>query len=261
MRAALLIFILAGLVACVQKQEENQHIGLVANLYTVAADTALIDRAEQGMTAWQIGLNTGFRARYRNAGGAAGTYDPPHWVAISPRNCAVMGAPGDMRLSCPLANTSVVGVCQIINDSLTGEILNTTTLIARDYQVNEAETLANRLSIFTHEFGHCLGLQHSASTGDVMYADTSGADVPSAGELSVIQYAYTVFQDPPDTSRFFTSNGKVMRHFKTPAFFLYDETNYQASALTVPPAPPVNPVEVHNILIFADGSEIYYRSW
>lgn len=73
MRAALLILILAGLISCAQRQEESEMVGLVANLYTVAADTALIDRAEQGMTAWQIGLNTGFRARYRNAGGAAGT--------------------------------------------------------------------------------------------------------------------------------------------------------------------------------------------
>lgn len=259
MRFALLIPVLMAM-SCAKQPEEKALISLLPNLYTVAADTVLIDRAEQAMEAWQIGLYTGFRARYRNAGGAAGTYDPPNWVAIAPRNCMVMGAPGDMRSNCPLASPSVVGVCQIVNDSITGQILNTTMLVARDYQTNENETLANRLSIFIHEFGHCLGLQHSASTADVMYANTSGADTPSAAELSVIQHAYTLFQDPPDTTRFFSSNGKVVRHFRMPAFFLYDEANYQTHMFAVPPDPPVNPVEVHNILIFADGSEVYYRS-
>ncbi len=262
MRLVYVSLLLTALVACGRQSEDNAMVGLVANLGTVAPDTDLIERAEQGMTAWQIGLNTGFRSRYRNAGGAAGSYDPPHWMAIASRDCMVMGAPYDMRSDCPLAEASVVGICQVINDTLTGEILNSTILIGRDYQMNEAETLANRVSIFTHEFGHCLGLRHSGSTSDVMYADTSGADQPSAAEIAVIQYAYTVFQDPSDTSRFFTSSGRVLRHFKMPAFFLYDGSSYEGSLLATMQtrtAEPERAVEVHNILLYNDGRERRYR--
>ncbi|MBW7857414.1 MAG: matrixin family metalloprotease [Leptonema sp. (in: Bacteria)] len=238
MRFSFWLFILVELIiSCARSatiDENYELIGLVRNIEAVAVDSPLIQRAEIGLNEWQIGLNTKFRSRFRNAGGDPGSYDPPNWLAISDRNCLAMGVPYGLRQNCPLSNAAVLGVCQIVNSQITGEILNTTILIARDFQLNDSVALDERISVLTHEIGHCLGLTHSNTNSDIMYPDLSGANHPSVGELAAIQSSYIYYIPPVDASRFDKSqNGNVLRHFREPAFFLYDGESYESSTYTM----------------------------
>lgn len=238
MRNSLCLFIVFQLMAnCARSAATDANyelIGLVRNIEAIATDSSLVQRAEIGLNEWQIGLNTKFRSRFRNAGGDPGSYDPPNWLAMSDRNCLAMGTPLEMRQNCPLANTAVLGVCQIVNSQINGEILNTTILIARDFQMDEAKALDERISVITHEIGHCLGLTHSNTTTDIMYPNLSGANHPSAGELTAIQSSYLYYIPPADNTRFSKSqNGNVLRHFREPAFFLYDGDSYQSSTFAM----------------------------
>ncbi len=179
-----------------------------------------LDRADTALLAWQIGLQTGLRSSGR-AVNPGFQYNPQNWITVAGSDCVAKGVPGDLLgANCPLTG-GVIGVCATRFFSSTGQIVDTTAVLLNSFQTSASSAEAQ--SVFTHEVGHCLGLKHTASTLNIMFADTSGANTPSAAELSAVDAAYEPTVQSPDTitgNAFFTGStgGPYVRHFSFPQF-------------------------------------------
>jgi hypothetical protein len=207
----------------------------------------LAARAQSGLGAWQLGLKTDHFAAQRNLGDDRRLHNPALWVTAADDGCNAVGIPDDLRAECPFAdNEDTVGVCWLrFYDS--GQILDATMVVRRSYQENPRVPPSDRQAVFTHEIGHCLGLQHSTSIDDVMFPDSRGADAPSAGELAAVNIAYLPEPTAPPrqvAEQYFklTRLGNPQRLFERPVFVLSTELSGsdRVPAWVPPPGPPIS---------------------
>ena len=119
--------------------------------------------AKGALRAWDIDLKASdVNSRIRNVtpGYAA---NPPNWITVSDENCRSKGLLPEMRGSqCQFQDAGVVGYCLLRgyqSGPKVGQIIDS-TIIIRKSALETTTTEIQRRSIFVHEVGHCLGLQH-----------------------------------------------------------------------------------------------------
>ena len=211
---------------------------LSSSVQVLGGDTTLTGRATTGLDAWQIGLSTALRAGARGVS-TSFQFSPPNWITSSGDDCVAVGIPDALKGSgCVFAqSSSTIGVCWtriLTSAGQAGRILDTTALLRNSYQTGGSST-ADKQSVFTHEIGHCLGLQHTTGDGTgtapdcgvsplncIMFPNTAGADTPHASEISAVQSAYspTVQSPTVGSSRYFSTSGSVVRHWTFPVFYV-----------------------------------------
>ena len=275
-----LLFFLNCRLAVPGDESVDQSGALVAllssSVQVLGGDSTLINRATTGLDAWQIGLGTSFRGGARGVS-TAFQFSPPNWITSSGDDCVAVGIPDALKGSgCVFAqSSSTIGVCWtriLTSAGQAGRILDTTALMRNSYQ-SGAASAADKQSVFTHEIGHCLGLQHTTGDGTgtapdcgasalncIMFPSTAGADTPHASEISAVQSAYspTVQSPTVDSSRYFSTSGSVVRHWSFPTFFVSASIGNGFSAVegTAPQTLPL-PAGVITIMhaLHEDGSE------
>lgn len=175
--------------------------------------------ANRALQSWAIDLETDVlgRSRYINPDRQA---NPPNWITVaSQRDCDALGVPLDLRgrdSGCRL-DGSVIGVCYVriyAGGVSAGSISDTTIVIGREalntYSM-DADGEAKMQAVFTHEIGHCLGLQHwgrlpelsadqedsdqelgtdAQHQGHIMYPRVSSQTVPADKEKAAVQKIY-----------------------------------------------------------------------
>ena len=152
-------------------------------------NSTFMSRANAGLSAWEIGLQEDITGNSRNF---SGPYDPTNWITVSGSNCIANGVPGSLTSDCPLTD-SVIGVCEIryYNEgAYIGKIADSTLIILNTFMESTDYSNEEKLSVFTHEIGHCIGFKHSNSTSDIMYFNTNGANIPSTEEKSAANEVY-----------------------------------------------------------------------
>ena len=165
--------------------------------------------AQAGLDAWDIGLDSN-RATgiFRNIT-LGYAYNPPNWITVTGANCEGGGISRSLQENCPFAENGVIGVCllHVYSDIETkGQIRDSTIMVLDTFLTDIMYSDAEKLSVFIHEVGHCLGLQHWGNTDDtdsaiepgtlaqktahVMYPNLSGADVPANAEIASLKAVY-----------------------------------------------------------------------
>lgn len=222
-----------------------------------------VNRAANALDAWQIGLQTGLSASGRSTISSF-QYNPKNWITVAGSTCAAKGVPGDMQGSnCPLSG-GVIGVCATRYYTATGEIVDTTAVMLDTFQQSASSVEAQ--SVFTHEVGHCLGLKHTASTLNIMYPDTSGANTPNAAELAAVADGYSPVGPPSvaNGDNFYQggAGGPYLRQFSFPSYYAsgtigsrFTVEGSSAQSEDPPPGPPVDGVVTVWHLLYADGRE------
>ncbi len=134
------------------------------------------------------------------------TFNPPNWITVTEGDCEAQGVPARLKSECPFSDATVIGVCYTrpyTSGANLGTIIDSTILI-RKATLEGGATNANKQSIFVHEIGHCLGLQHWGNTGaddsslepmgahitHNMFPNLTGGDTPEAQELAAIAAVY-----------------------------------------------------------------------
>lgn len=203
-------------------------------------DPLYLERAQAALAAWQLDLDTGDLAALRTMGDDFTAHNPPHWITVADESCAAEGVGDGLRADCPL-NEAVIGVCETRYYPDTGEIVDTTLVVFDGFQEGDASE-ADKLAVFVHEIGHCMGLRHSDTEQHVMYPTTSGADMPANVELGAVAKAYLpTAQEPPKgiADKFFakTSAGATVRIMSAPAFAISGTIGTEVDRSFDPPAP------------------------
>ncbi len=201
--------------------EDDGNSGiLLFSLPTILQFNSAGVRASQALSAWQIGLRTDLVGTSRVEGGGSTASDPPNWITWADEGCAAAGVSDTLRASCPFSDPTIIGVC-FTTFFNTGEILETTAILRRSYQESLVGE-SRKLAVVIHEIGHCLGLKHTDSTSNIMFASVTDTTGPSAAEFAAIDSVYQPLQSPSASTRdaFFdvTSAGNARRHFTFPVF-------------------------------------------
>lgn len=223
-------------------------------------DPLYLERAQAGLAAWDLGLDTDEMGVLRTMGDAYTAHNPPHWITVAEDDCSAEGIGDGLRQDC-LLDEETIGVCETRYYPDTGEIVDTTLVVYVGFQESDASE-ADKLAVFVHEIGHCLGLRHSDAQQRVMYPTTSGADMPAQAELGAIAKAYLPTpQAPPKgiAEQFFaqTSAGATVRIATAPQFTISGTIGTEVDRSFDPPAPGHRlraPVTVERHVMRADGA-------
>ena len=145
-----------------------------SNIYTsnsTSENFRFTSIAIQALKGWDINLEV--VADYGNArtqGTDSFTANPPNWISVaSENNCDYLGVPDSSRgQKCVFTSTNnVVGRCLLRAYTSNGEIVDTTALVNKTYfedllndGMSEYEAQRKIQNTFSHEIGHCIGLQH-----------------------------------------------------------------------------------------------------
>ncbi len=204
---ALLIF--CGAACSNEGNKDPQKLALVP----LNINTQYQRWAVEALEAWNINLQSDNLGRLRNI-----TPDyvpnPPHWITVADDSCEALGILDLIIEQCPFRDPSIVGVCfaraEVRNEDA-GKILDTTIFVRRSALIGSTMggssglTDDQKKAIFSHELGHCLGLQHwgntssddsglepemGAYTSHLMFPDTTGATSPAPGEIAAIAAVY-----------------------------------------------------------------------
>jgi len=242
-----------------------------------------LQRANTGLSTWAIDLVQNQTASSRTLGDSYTAHNPKNWITASGNDCVAVGVPSSLQGSgCPFGG-SVIGVCETRYYTSTGEIVDSTLLMNKNYQDSSFNSNSDKQSVFTHEIGHCLGLKHTNVITNIMYPSTAGADTPAAGELAAIADAYKpTVKAPSSTNRddyFSVTGSNAVRQFTFPSFIISafignamvsDTSNATSSFSTrssslgrgqlpeIPPprGPSLNgPIGVEQHWLYIDGSE------
>ena len=192
--SALLLFIFS---ACVKVPEDEG----------TSSEGLHISRSQQGLALWQINLDTSNISSIRTLGGSSYADNPPFWIILSDENCSGVGIPAGLKKPCRLGGQTLgITYTRFYN---TGQIVDSTIIILDSYMEGSA-TEANKVSVYAHEIGHALGLEHYENINNLMYPYTSGADEPNANELAIINSSYNPIAAPvaSDWKDYFTQVGE-----------------------------------------------------
>jgi len=220
-------------------------------------------RANNALHAWQIGLGSAQEAGNRSFGTWANTgYDPANYMTVTDDFCNDPGVPSDLAAACPFTGTTVIGICQVREYNGTAEIADTTLLIRASYQNDPGVGPALKQAAWTHEVGHCLGMQHTQQHGNIMqpYISYSALN-PSSAELDAVASAYRPTAQAPSasiTSQYFMQeSGLAVRQFTMPVFHIptIAGANEAAAHAQIMERPLKGPVTVINQLLHSDGTE------
>ena len=244
-------------------EDEKRDLFLLAALVLAyigpGTNATFLSRANTGLAAWQIGLAQGVTGFTRNLDNESG-HNPPNWITVTDSTCQARGVPDTLSANCALAG-GVIGICQVrfFTAGEVGRIVDSTMLQLASFQ-NGSTSEAEKQSVFTHEIGHCLGLQHSGSTADIMFASTAGADTPSAGELSSVASAYSPTVQSPTSmpAKFSQTSGTPVRFWTFPVFTISHNignafADDSSEELPPPGIPLIYPVETRTHYFHSDG--------
>ena len=232
--SALLLSIAAS---CARPQEEDKESLLLMLAAGVPSSRPLgsmsavhAARAGQALQSWRIGLSAPSRATSRSFGTWTHmAYEPMNYMTVTDDACSDPGVPADLAgPNCPFAiqggvPSEIIGVCQVREYRGSAEIADTTLLVRASYQDDPGISAALKQAIWTHEVGHCLGMQHASQAGNLMYPYLSLATTePSPGELQAANAAYFPVAQAPDTAigaeYYLQESGASVRQFQIPSF-------------------------------------------
>ncbi len=219
----------AGVIGCAPGTDDQKELA-VAALFLVKAPLVVPSEftpsANAALSAWDIGLGRVIPTAGRSILGA---YNPANYMAVTNDDCVDPGIPSDLRgTNCPFQATDagpshVIGVCQTRLYRGTNRIADSTLVIRKSFQTSGATT-AQRQAVWTHEVGHCLGLQHTNTTSNIMYPyAVDSAQAPSPAELAAVKSAYAPLDEVSDSTgaAFFTRvSAGYSRHYALPSFYL-----------------------------------------
>ncbi|MDH5682071.1 MAG: hypothetical protein OEZ36_10820, partial [Spirochaetota bacterium] len=190
-----------------------------------------LERSNLALFSWGIGLTEDITGTSRNLGDGFTAYNPKNWIIMTNDSTTGEGVP--LTMANYFANNPLaIGVCSVRMDSVTAEIVDSTLIMRQSYQEGTDPELEKQ-SVYTHEVGHCLGLQHSdlwgGTNANIMWPNTSGADTPSVLELAAVADTYTPVQIPTGTSisgnrmlfNHINAGADVVRHWTFPVFTIY----------------------------------------
>ena len=195
---ALACFFTASASHCVPSDDEGTGPGF-------DGDPLIFEVVRESLQNWEINLKVGQISKSRNTGNGLTAANPPNWITMAPRSaiCDVPGVPRSLKDMCPIRpDTTVLGVCfvRFLPFSSSGEIVDTTLVVVLDnINVRNKNYLT---SIFSHEIGHCFGLQHwgdnvqrepgtvSDHQKHLMYPRVTSVFVPHEKELSAAKAVY-----------------------------------------------------------------------
>ncbi len=201
-------------------ENEGRGSSQKLDLITNNPNTTYLGWARTGLSEWGIGLNMALEPGILRNVTPGFTPNPPNWITVTGDDCDRGGIPKALqkRENCRLlTNSMVIGLCFVAAFSTgprAGQIAGTTIIIRQSTLESTNLQADQKISIFTHEVGHCIGLQHwgddnppdsslepSATNHNthVMYPSIRGPasggpasfpQTPHSGEVSAVKAVY-----------------------------------------------------------------------
>ncbi len=113
-----------------------------------------LEWAQEALDAWGIGLRNDLIHRGRG--------NIRNWITVANSGCRVEGTELIQDPNC--LTEDAIGVCYLYVYPPSGHIVHTTAIMRKDFLEDSRGSENEKLAVFIHEIGHCLGLQHSDKT-------------------------------------------------------------------------------------------------
>ena len=202
-------------------------------------DPELIAMAQEALSAWELGLATDQVSAERDLRSYPAS--PRNWITVADSNCESLGVgnPG----SCAGFDGSVLGTCDVTFRPSDAAIVHTTAVISTRV-FDGTRSREQERAVFIHEIGHCLGLAHTATVGEIMYpVENEGVVLPAVPELAAVADAYLPEPNevsPDNTDAYFQQiNGMAIRHYVPPEFSISACIGNEPDAYRPPVEPPI----------------------
>lgn len=190
MKKIILLFIL--IFSCTNSDHQNlMELGVITAVVDQNLYNNRVRRFIKAMEEWKA---SDINFEY-SIGSTRDENDPQNWVTYSTTDCNAFGI--HKKEVCK--GSKFIGLCLINYSSNT--ITVSSIVIDEKYQNAMNVSEEEKVKVFIHEIGHCLGLDHSDNRNDVMFPDTSGALYPSEKEKQAIFQMYSG-QTVTDSFRF-----------------------------------------------------------
>ncbi|MEM7155208.1 MAG: matrixin family metalloprotease [Myxococcota bacterium] len=181
-------------------------------------DPDLTAMAQEALAVWQIGLATDQVSAERDLRSYPAS--PRNWITVADSDCEALGVGNPS--SCTGFDGSVLGTCDVTFRPSDAAIVHTTAVISTRV-FDGTRSHEQERAVFIHEIGHCLGLAHTATVGEIMYpVENEGVVMPAELELAAVADAYLPKPNPvgpENTTAYFQEiNGMAIRHYVPPEF-------------------------------------------
>lgn len=150
------------------------------------------------------------------------TTNDPNWITSAGSDCMSTGIPlEETGENCSFLDSDIVGMC-ISNHDDNGVYTDTTIIIRNDAYVNYSDLTLSHL--FSHEIGHCLGLNHTRDDNDVMNIFVFSPPYPNKREVKLIKDVYENGRtDGLDDNFTYWVKGVPVKHKHYPVFTIHSD--------------------------------------